>query len=387
MKQKILSFGGPARRASPDRNRATAVVNARRRRKRAGRRTLHYILVLLVAAAIMLLLSLTVLFRIETIEVTGSTRYAAGELLDASGVQVGDNLFRVSAGGVEKRLTTQFPYVQSVKLRRVLPAKLVIEITQAKPLGAVETAGGYVVIGRDGRVLEIGAQTVPDGVMIISGMYLYQPQVGRVLGQGYSKEEQKQAALEEEAFKMLSLLNDAITETGFEKITFVDFTDRLNMMLVYDNRVILELGTEAELPYKLRFAKNVLDSELESSFTGTLDASLAPTNKTVYALPGDITAELEQRRATAAAQQEQTESESGAPPASSEPADPSLAVVPGTAPSSSSQAENASSSADEQNSPQASSAVDDFLAVIPGTAPSAADEPADSSSSASESVE
>ena len=75
MKQKIISFGGPARRASPDRNRAAAAVNARRRRRRTGRRTLHYILILLAAAAIMMLLSLTVLFRIETIEVTGSTRY------------------------------------------------------------------------------------------------------------------------------------------------------------------------------------------------------------------------------------------------------------------------------------------------------------------------
>ena len=382
MKQKIISFGGPARRASPDRNRAAAAVNARRRRRRTGRRTLHYILILLAAAAIMMLLSLTVLFRIETIEVTGSTRYAAGELLDASGVQVGDNLFRVSARGVEKRLTEQFPYVQSVKLRRILPAKLVVEITQAKPLGAVETAGGYVVICRDGRVLEIGAQAVPDGVMIISGMYLYQPQVGRVLGQGYSKDEQKQAALEEEAFKMLSLLSDAIAQTEFDKITFVDFTDRLNMLLVYDNRVILELGTEAELPYKLRFAKNVLESELESSFTGTLDVSLAPTKKTVYALPGDITAELEKRRAAVAAQQE--EPDSGAESASSEPVDPSLAVVPGTAPASS-QMENASSGADEQS--QASSAVDDFLAVIPGTAPSAVEESADSSSFASKSEE
>lgn len=239
MKQKIISFGGRPGRAS------AGPQQSRRSGQRApggaggpAAGTLHYILILLAAAAIMMLLSLTVLFRIETIEVTGSTRYAAGELLDASGVQVGDNLFRVSARGVEKRLTEQFPYVQSVKLRRILPAKLVVEITQAKPLGAVEMAGGYVVIGRDGRVLEIGAQAVPDGVMIISGMYLYQPQVGRVLGQGYSKDEQKQAALEEEAFKMLSLLSDAIAQTEFDKITFVDFTDRLNMLLVYDNRVI-----------------------------------------------------------------------------------------------------------------------------------------------------
>lgn len=54
---------------------------------------------------------------------------------------------------------------------------------------------------------------------------------------------------------MLKSLVDAVEETGFERITLVDFTDRLNMLLVYDNRVMIELGSQANLPYKLKFAQ------------------------------------------------------------------------------------------------------------------------------------
>lgn len=70
-----------------------AAVDQRRRRRRTGRQALHYLLILAVATAIMAALSLTVFFKIETVEVTGLTKYAAEEVIQASGVQVGQNLF------------------------------------------------------------------------------------------------------------------------------------------------------------------------------------------------------------------------------------------------------------------------------------------------------
>lgn len=267
MKQKLLSFGGRTPRA-PDRAQAAAAAGARRRRKRTGRQTLYYLLILLVAAAVVAVLSLTVFFRIEKLEVTGVTKYAAEEILEASGVKVGDNLFRVNARRVEKKLTQQFPYVEGVALRRTLPATLTLEIAQAKPLGAVSTAAGYVVIGKTGRVLEIGAASVPQDVMTVTGMYLYDPKVGQKLGEGYTKEETDEADKEAYGFLLLSRLMDAVEETDFGKVSLVDFSNQLDMMLVYDNRLLIDLGGGTELPYKLRFAKKVIEDELSDTFEG-----------------------------------------------------------------------------------------------------------------------
>ena len=301
MKQKLLSFGGRTPRA-PDRAQAAAAAGARRRRKRTGRQTLYYLLILLVAAAVVAVLSLTVFFRIEKLEVAGVTKYAAEEIIEASGVKVGDNLFRVNARRVEKKLTQQFPYVEGVALRRTLPATLTLEIAQAKPLGAVSTAAGYVVIGKTGRVLEIGAASVPQDVMTVTGMYLYDPKVGQKLGEGYTKEETDEADKEAYGFLLLSRLMDAVEETDFGKVSLVDFSNQLDMMLVYDNRLLIDLGGGTELPYKLRFAKKVIEDELSDTFEGRLDVSLAPTTNEIYSWPGDIRQELEKRRLTAAAQ-------------------------------------------------------------------------------------
>ena len=140
MKQKILSFG-PVRRSSPSRAKAAA-SGRRRRRRRTGRQTLNYILLMLVALSIFSVLSLTVFFKIEAVEVSGNAMYADEELIESSGVQIGDNLFRVSVKKVEERLIEKFPYVEEVHFKRVFPAKLVLEITQATPLGAVDTSVG-----------------------------------------------------------------------------------------------------------------------------------------------------------------------------------------------------------------------------------------------------
>lgn len=373
MKQKLLSFGGRTPR-SPDRAQAAAAAGARQRRKRTGRQTLYYLLILLVAAAIVAVLSLTVFFRIEKLGVTGVTKYAAAEITEASGVKVGDNLFRVNARKVEKKLTEQFPYVEAVTLKRTLPATLTLEITQAKPLGAVSTAAGYVVIDRTGRVLEIGAESVPADVMTVTGMYLYNPQVGRKLGEGYTKEETDEAEKEAYGFLLLSRLMDAVEETDFGKVNLVDFSNQLDMMLVYDNRLLIDLGGGTELPYKLRFAKKVIEDELSNTFEGRLDVSLAPTTNEIYSWPGDIQQELEKRRLTA-----QVEAGDKMPAEQSD--NPYLEVIPSTA-SSSSVPETGSSSEEEASS--SVSPQDDLFATIPGTAPSSApEEPPTASSSVS----
>lgn len=376
MKQKILTFGGPPRRTAPAQ--ARAATGKRRRRRSTGRHTLHYILILLAAFAVMTVLSLTVFFKIEQIEVKGSTKYAAEELIAQSGVKIGDNLFRVSGGSVSKKLIEKFPYVEAVQLKRILPAKLSIEITQAKPLGAVSTSTGYVIIARSGRVLEVGAQTVPEDLMVVSGMYLYSPQVQRTLGQGYKKEEQEAAEKEEESFKMLTYLVDAVAKTGFDKITLADFSDRLNMVIVYDNRVLIELGVEEKLDSKLSFAQKVITEDLSADFQGTLDASI-DGGKEIWTKPGDIQSEIAKRRILPTAQAAQAEQA---------PADTASGASKQELPTTSGSASGASSgssSSESSSSEESSTPPDPFsreaLKTIPGTAPAGwGSSPADSAS-------
>lgn len=355
MKQKIITFGAPPKPTPADHAQAKAASGKRRKRRRTGRHTLHHILILLAAAAIFTVLSLTVFFKIERLEVTGSNKYAEGEIIAQSGIEIGDNLFRISEGRVSKRLMEKFPYVEGVTLKRSFPPCLTIEIQQAKPLGAVDTATGHVIIGRSGKVLEIGAQEVPSGLTVVTGMYLYKPQVGRILGEGYQTDEQDEAKKEQEGLRMLTYLVDAVAQTGFENITMVDFSDRLNMVLVYDGRILIELGSEANLAYKLKFAKKVIEDELEKEFEGILDVSI---DREVWTKPADLEENLSKRRLKAAGDVGETSSGEGTPALGTE----SLAQA------ASSIAEKNSESSSEASSSSEGSSSRNELEVIPNSA-------------------
>ena len=262
---------GSARNAHTNRHAAQAENQRRRKRKRKGNKTLHYILLLMFVLAAGAALSLTVLFKIEAVEVLGNDRYAPEDIIADSGIQVGENLFRISGAEVSPKLTEKYPYIEKVVLRRKFPPKIQIEITQGIPAAALKEGETVTLITRQGKVLEQGFVFIPPGVPLVKGIG-----AGEAIPGAYLGEECR------EALKMLDYLFQAMQETDFGSITNVDLTDRLNMRVVYENRLILELGTEAELPYKLKFIKTLLETKLEPDDEGILDATDISKNKVVF---------------------------------------------------------------------------------------------------------
>lgn len=292
MKQKIISFGARPRTAKDPRTQNSA----RRKRRRTGRQTLNYLLLFIVVLAIMTALSLTVFFNIETITVKGTTKYAPEDIIETSAVKIGDNLFRLDENGIRKRLKEEYSYVEDVRFERALPAGLGIVIVQAKPLGAIDTGDGYVILGKEGRILETGARSISEDVLVVNGMYIAEPEVGHIMGEGFSKEQEEEQKKEITSFNRLKYLIAALEETQFTDFTMIDFSDDLNMRIVYQNRVMIEVGSVADLPYKLRFADYLLNREIPNSFEGVLDVSIAATTKNAYTRPGDVGTQLAERK-------------------------------------------------------------------------------------------
>lgn len=247
----------------------------RKKRRRRGRNLLYYIMFTMIAVAVGLILSLTVFFKIETIEAEGLSRYTPEEVIRTTGIQLEENLFRVDDRKVSQALVDTYPYIESVQLRRNLPSKLTLKITEAEPLGTfLQEDGSYVVVSGKGRVLELGSGTPPDGILVVNGVSIE----GAQLCQDIPEENN-------ESLGMLRYLVEAINTTGFERITRIDLSDRLNMYIVYEDRVKIELGSENQLEDKLDFAKYALDNNVREDFEGIMDATMA---KKISILPAEI---------------------------------------------------------------------------------------------------
>lgn len=272
---------------------AAQAANSRRRtHRRKSKKTLHYILIVLFVLAAGAALSLTVFFKVEAVTVLGSSHYPPDDIAASSGIVKEENLLRIDKQAVAEQILAKYPYIEAVQVHRKLSRVVEIQVTQCEPAGAIAQDGEYLLITREGKVLERGVFIIPDNVPLIKGVQAGGLQPGEYLGswekeprapdetpeQAKASEErdakkQAEATAQQEALVTLGYLTQAMDQTGFHAITNVDFTDKLNLKIVYEARIILELGTEADLPYKLTFVKELLDTKIGPHEQGVLYAA------------------------------------------------------------------------------------------------------------------
>ena len=112
--------------------------NNRRRRRSRGRFGPLFKLLCLLAVIVALTLGATVFFQVETVVVSGNSRYTQEEVVEASGIQIGDNLYRLNKIQISQQLLQTLPYLETVSIRRSLPSTLVIQVTEWQAVARVE---------------------------------------------------------------------------------------------------------------------------------------------------------------------------------------------------------------------------------------------------------
>ena len=72
----------------------------------------------MICAAVVM--ALTLFFRVDTIEVTGTERYTEKDVIEASGIQLGDNLFLLNKYEAARSIAEQLPYIdiEDIRIRR-----------------------------------------------------------------------------------------------------------------------------------------------------------------------------------------------------------------------------------------------------------------------------
>lgn len=284
---------------------------ARNRRKKRNRQIIATVAFIITVASIAAVICLAMFFNIEEIRVSGLTTYSREEIVAASQIAIGQNIFAISRKEVVSRLYDQFPYVDSVKMVRLLPTTVEIIITETTGrLAIVDSAGHYSLLGENDRILRHVDDVSTEGLPIILGVDLSMFAEGAVIDQKTQDDLNKRVAnltnadREEEAAaarRELEYLHTAVgklqaagsmleaaEELGLsEDISYYDVSDDLSVSLLYDNRALVELGAELELDYKIKFAKRVLE-ELQDNFVGTVDLSTAGNNGRAYTLEQDI---------------------------------------------------------------------------------------------------
>ena len=230
-------------------------------RGRRGRRfgVLYKLLTLVVVCAAAVL-ALTLFFKVESVEVTGNSRYSAQEIQDACGVQLGDNLYLLSKPDMVQRLHQRLPYIDEVRITRSLPNTLRVQVTEFTTVYAVEQEGTVWLLTSGGKIVETAAER--GDVPLIDGCELLAPSLSGDVS--FALELQNR---QESLFALLTALESAELTEGVRAIHLRDPTV---LTMDYTERFSVEMPYSADYPRLLRYLTLVIE-ELETNLTGVID--------------------------------------------------------------------------------------------------------------------
>lgn len=230
-------------------------------RGRRGRRfgVLYKLLTLVVVCAAAVL-ALTLFFKVESVEVTGNSRYSAQEIQDACGVSLGDNLYLLSKPDMVQRLHQQLPYIDEVRITRRLPNTLCVQVTEFSTVYAVEQEGTVWLLTSGGKIVETAAER--GDTPLIDGCELLAPSLGGDVS--FALELQNR---QESLFALLTALESAEL-TG--DVRAIHLGDPTVLSMDYTDRFTVEMPYGADYPRLLRYLTLVIE-ELETNLTGVID--------------------------------------------------------------------------------------------------------------------
>ncbi len=243
--------------------------------KEAKQRTRHRLgpvfwrrLIIIVAVAVAVLLTLTLFFRVKHIDVKGNRYYSAEDIVEACGVAEGDNLLTLSRGGIAGNIMANCEYVASVQVIRVLPNRIVVELTE-HPTGyaITDTLGNHYLISSDGTVLrEVDAKTA-SGYIRIDLMQISIPVVGDKAVPAPSSEDDDPTT---RYATLLTFLKELEAAELIRQVRSVSVSEGNRLSLWYGDRFEVSLGTATSLAYKLEHLKIVIADQKEYD-TGLID--------------------------------------------------------------------------------------------------------------------
>ena len=282
----------PARREGRKKRRLT---RAAVRRRRAIRR-LTALALLLCVIGVGVYLTVTMLFKINTLEVAVDGEvvqevggYSSAEILQALGVHAEENIFSFDPAEKAAALEKQFPLLENIRVERDYPNTGVVRASAAPAVYTMQTSGGWLSLSAGLKILDQDSAQ-PDLIILCGGEPVSAtPGTQLEFETGPSGESSGSAASDSAASSMagpptdkrLESLNTLLTaldssELGAD-VTRIEFEDPEQMAFLHQGRIRVLLGTLNELDYKLRLAKYVLLNEdgkgCSPTDTGMLDLS------------------------------------------------------------------------------------------------------------------
>ena len=239
-------------------------------RRRKKKKSVLSVPLSFIAICAALVFGLSVFFKVSVIEVEGNNLYTAQEVIDASGIEEGDNLVFVNCIAADSRIYSKLSYIENVSVSRRLPNKIVISIVESRGEAVIAYGGDMWILGTDCKLLQKADASQTADMITVTGITPTAPTLGEALV-GDASDAGKVAYLSD----MLT----AMAQFGMCKdITKIDMSNVASPEFDYLDRFTVKMGSYENVEYKIELLLSAVGM-LEQGDTGTIDLSLSADNK------------------------------------------------------------------------------------------------------------
>ncbi len=228
--------------------------SARVKKGKSARQLLTWTILIGIIVGILVFLCKSELFNICNIEITGNGQISKEMLLELSGINLNANIFLTNTNKAEKQIS-QNTYIKEVKIKRILPDKIKIEITEKEKTYMVQIDENVAYLDKTGYILEISPNKLDNLIMLY--------------GYSTAKAEISEGnTLNEEDLKRLEDVHQIVKSSEKmelnDKITSIDIKDKFDYTLnLQTYKKIVYIGDTSNLSTKMLRTKDIIDKTID----------------------------------------------------------------------------------------------------------------------------
>ena len=221
-------------------------------------KTTALVTVLLIVLVISFLF-LTPVFCIRDIPVTGTKYLSPTKVLDASGLEVGTNIFTFRTSDAEDNISA-LSFVKTVKVTRAFPNKVSIEIEECNPCAQILCGESlYLIVDETGKILDTSSDNEKYNVPVIEGVLVEQFEVGKVVSTNDSNT----------VSTLLTIARELIDNEMVNQVKRLSLSDG-DIFLHFENNISADIGSGDNSAYKISFLKEAIQGIPEGK-TGIIE--------------------------------------------------------------------------------------------------------------------
>ena len=220
-------------------------------KRKKKQKAIKWILILALLIVAILCAMFSPLFNIKKIEVQGNEIISKNEIISLSQIQLEENTFKLNKSQIKKQIKEN-AYIQSVIIVRNLPSEIVIKVEERKPAYLLEYAGSYIVIDKQGYMLEIKNEKM--NLPVIQGAVTSTEEFK--VGNRLCTEDLEKLA------EILRIVEIAQVNDIYTIITGIDIENAENIKLIFESEdKVAYLGDSSNMNTKILMIKAIIEKE------------------------------------------------------------------------------------------------------------------------------